>query len=143
MIKNRKQSTALVDGQIETLIGPKVVLQGDLHFDGGLYIEGRIVGRVIAGEDAKAIVTLAEGGSIEGEVRAPVVVVNGQVDGDIHAAGRVQLAPKARVTGDIHYQVVEMAAGAVLTGRLVHAAHVGAADNGEPEARGKLAAVSG
>lgn len=142
MIKNRKQP-ALIDGQVETLIGPKVVMHGDLHFDGGLYVEGRIVGRVIAGEDSKALVTLAEGGSIEGEIRAPMVVVNGQVDGDIHATGRVQLAPKARVTGDIHYQVVEMAAGAVLTGRLVHAAHVEAADKGEPEARGKLAAVSG
>ena len=143
MFKNSKSIP--VDGPVETLIGPKVVLQGDLHFDGGLYIEGRVVGRVIAGDDAKAVVTLAEGGSIEGEVRAPMVVINGQVDGDIHASGRVQLAPKARVTGDVHYQVVEMAAGAVLTGHLVHAAHgtAEALDEAEAESQSPLAAVAG
>ena len=141
MFKNSKAVAA--DGPVETLIGPKVVLQGDLHFDGGLYIEGRVVGRVIAGEDAKAVVTLAEGGSIEGEVRAPMVVVNGRVDGDIHASGRVQLAPKAHVTGDVHYQVVEMAAGAVLTGRLVHAAQAEAAEAEESGSKARLSAVAG
>lgn len=141
MLKNKKSLP--VDGPVETLIGPKVVLHGDLHFDGGLFIEGRVIGRVIADGDAKAVVTLAEGSSIEGEIRAPVVVVNGQVDGDIHASGRVQLAPKARISGDVHYRVVEMAAGAVLTGRLIHADHGAAEDEREHEGQARLAAVSG
>ena len=44
MFKNKQY-----DGQaIDTLIGPQVTLHGDLVFSGGLYVEGRIHGRVIA-----------------------------------------------------------------------------------------------
>jgi len=39
----------------------------------------------------------------------------------VHASERVELAQKARVEGNVHYSVVEMSAGAQLTGRLVHA----------------------
>lgn len=113
---------AVRDGQpIDTLIGPQVTLRGDLVFSGGLYVEGRILGRVLAVEGERATLTLSEHGSIEGEVRAPVVVINGQLVGDVFASERVELASKARVQGNVHYQVVEMNAGAQLTGRLVHA----------------------
>lgn len=133
MFKNK----ALPDDlNVDTLIGKQTVFQGDLHFRGGLYIEGRVIGRLIAEEGAEARLTLAEGGHIEGEVRAPVVVINGRLDGDVHAAERVELAPKAHVTGNVHYQVVEMSAGAVLTGRLIHADTVDAAggSRAEPQA---------
>ncbi|MBF6024130.1 bactofilin family protein [Lysobacter niastensis] len=118
MFKNKPAQNA---GQIDTLIGSQVVIRGDLQFSGGLYIEGRIIGKVIAEEGQPAILTLSEHGSIEGEVRAPVVVINGQLHGDVHATDRVELAAKARVRGNVHYQVVEMTAGAQLTGRLIHA----------------------
>ena len=39
----------------------------------------------------------------------------------MHASERVELAAKARVVGNVHYRVVEMRAGATLTGRLIHA----------------------
>jgi cytoskeletal protein CcmA (bactofilin family) len=98
-----------------------VVIRGDVEFSGGLYVEGTILGKVIASEGAaNATLTLAEQGHIEGEIRAHVVVVSGRLDGDVHATERVELTPTARVTGNIHYQVVEMNAGAQLTGRLIH-----------------------
>ncbi|MCD7097925.1 polymer-forming cytoskeletal protein [Stenotrophomonas sp. MMGLT7] len=105
---------------VDTLIGAQVVLQGDLVFSGGLYVEGRIVGKVVAEDGAAATLTLSEQGSIEGEVRVPVVVIDGRLDGDVHAGERVELAPNARVQGNVYYQVVEMSAGAQLTGRLIH-----------------------
>ncbi len=109
------------DGQaIDTLIGPQVTLHGDLVFSGGLYVEGRIHGKVIAGEGAPAVLTLAEQGHIEGEIHVPVVVINGELQGDVYASERIELAAKARVLGNVHYKVVEMRAGATLTGRLIH-----------------------
>lgn len=121
-----KSKPMQADGQVDTLIGAQVVIHGDLHFSGGLYVEGRIVGKVIAQDGQRATITLAEQGSIEGEVRAPVVILNGRLDGDVYASERVELAAKARVQGNVHYQVVEMLAGSVLTGRLIHAgAHEG------------------
>jgi len=120
MFKNSK--TPSRDGQaVDTLVGPQVTLRGDLEFSGGLYVEGRIIGRVTATEGERAVLVLGENGSIEGEVRAPVVMIDGRLDGDVHATERVELAAKARVTGNVHYRTVEMHAGAQLTGRLVHA----------------------
>lgn len=116
-----KSASAIPEGQIDTLIGAQMVIRGDLQFSGGLYVEGRIIGKVFAEDGKPAMLTLAENGSIEGEVSAPVVVLNGRMDGDVHAGERVELASKARVRGNVHYQVVEMAAGAQLTGRLIHA----------------------
>jgi cytoskeletal protein CcmA (bactofilin family) len=116
MFKNKQH-----DGQaIDTLIGPQVTLHGDLVFSGGLYVEGRIYGKVIAEEGKQAVLTLAEQGRIEGEVQVPVVIINGELQGDVYASERVELAAKARVLGNVHYTVVEMRAGATLTGRLIH-----------------------
>lgn len=111
---------------VDALIGPQVVIRGDVVFSGGLYVEGRIEGKVVAEEGAKAVLTLAEQGQIEGEVHAAVVVISGRLDGDVHASERVELAQTARVTGNVHYQVVEMSAGAQLNGRLVHSAAMAA-----------------
>ena len=116
-----KNKPPFADGQaIDTLIGPQVTLHGDLVFSGGLYVEGRIHGRIVAEEGAKAVLILAEQGRIEGEVQAPIVVINGELHGDVHAGERVELAARARVLGNVHYKVVEMRAGATLTGRLIH-----------------------
>ena len=132
MFKNGK--TAQRDGfTIDTLIGPDVVIRGDLEFSGGLYVEGRIVGKVLAAEGRPASLLLAEQGTVEGEIRAPVVIINGTLVGDVHAGERIELAQKARVEGNVHYSVVEMSAGAQLTGRLVHADAVPAV-NGTHEA---------
>ncbi len=143
-----KKKSSRMTGTVETLIGSQVRIRGDLEFSGGLYIEGAVHGTVVAGDTAGAVLTLAEGGHIEGEVRAPVIIVNGRLVGDVHASQRVELGPTARVEGNIHYAVVEMAAGATLTGRLIHddgtpkqlagpANDTGAADQASAEKKGK------
>ena len=117
MLKNKSR---LPDGHVSTLIGPQVVIRGDIQFSGGLHIEGRVIGKLVANEGEDAVLTLAENGSIEGEIHSPVVVINGRVEGDIHCSERLELASRARVQGNAHYKVVEMAAGSTLTGRLLH-----------------------
>ncbi|MCW4455714.1 polymer-forming cytoskeletal protein [Flavobacterium sp. MXW15] len=130
---------------VDALIGPQVVIRGDIVFSGGLYVEGRIEGKVVAEDGANATLTLAEQGCIEGEIRASVVVLSGRLEGDVHASDRVELTSTARVAGNVHYQVVEMSAGAQLTGRLIHTTSVTALPSpaaGEEKAALKLAASS-
>ena len=114
--KNGRDNQLVVDA----LIGPQVVIRGDVEFAGGLYVEGKVIGKLVAAEGAQAMLTVAENGAIEGQVVASTVVISGRMDGDVHASERVELTASARVNGNIHYQVVEMAAGAQLTGRLIH-----------------------
>lgn len=113
--KNKSKST-----KIETLIGTAMEIQGDLIFSGGLHVDGRIVGNVIAEEHSQSMLVLSDRGQIEGEVRVPLVVINGQVTGDVYASERVELSSQGQVNGNVYYNLLEMAMGAEVNGNLVH-----------------------
>ncbi|MFA7633917.1 MAG: polymer-forming cytoskeletal protein [Thiohalomonadaceae bacterium] len=106
--------------KIDTLIGQNTELRGDVIFSGGLHIDGILKGNVIADQDSGSVVSVSERGLIEGEVRVPNVVLNGGVVGDVYASNHIELAPNARVKGNVYYKIIEMAAGAEVNGSLVH-----------------------
>ncbi len=112
----RKRKTTRID----TLIGQHSEVLGDIKFSGGLHIDGTIKGNVIAERDSHSMLSLSEQGTIEGEVSVPFVVLNGVVIGDVHGGDHVELASKARVTGNVYYNLIEMAIGAEVNGKLVH-----------------------
>jgi cytoskeletal protein CcmA (bactofilin family) len=94
-------------------------VQGDVEFTGGLHVDGRITGNERAVAGAEGSLSVSEHGVIEGSVEAPNVVLNGRVNGDIIGRDRVVLGGKARVRGNVHYGVIEMALGAEISGKLV------------------------
>ncbi len=102
-----------------TLISRAAKIVGDLHFSGDLQIEGKICGNVIAEGDKDAKLVVAESGLVEGDIRAPVAVINGKVVGDIHSSKHIELAAKAIVEGSIHYQLIEMVKGSQVNGNLI------------------------
>ncbi|MDH5483595.1 MAG: polymer-forming cytoskeletal protein [Gammaproteobacteria bacterium] len=106
--------------KIETLIGNTIEIRGDLIFSGGLHVDGKIIGNVIADDGSDSMLVLSDHGSIEGEVRVPYVVLNGEVIGDVYAAERVELSSRAQVNGNVFYNMLEMAMGAEVNGSLVH-----------------------
>lgn len=112
---NNKRKAAKID----SLIGHNTELQGDIIFSGGFHIDGKIKGNVRAHEPS-SLLTLSEQGVVEGEVRVPNIILNGTVIGDIYASERVELAPNAKVTGNVYYNLIEMAIGAAVNGSLVH-----------------------
>ncbi len=106
--------------RIDTLIGQHSEILGDIRFSGGLHVDGTIKGNVIADRDSRSMLSLDEKGTIEGEVNVPYVVINGVVIGDVHGGDHVELSSKARVTGNVYYNLIEMAIGAEVNGKLVH-----------------------
>jgi len=106
--------------RIDTLIGQGTEINGDLVYAGGLHVDGRINGNVVAEEGSSSILILSEFGHIEGEVRVPNMVINGKIVGDVHGSTRVELAPKSRIKGSVYYNLIEMAIGAEVNGALVH-----------------------
>ena len=50
----------------------------------------------------------------------PYVVLHGIVRGDCIRDQRVELGPTARVIGNVYYNLIEMAIGAEINGKLVH-----------------------
>ena len=114
---------AFSSARIDTLVGQGTEINGDLEFTGGLHIDGRINGNVVAEEGSSSILILSEFGHIEGEVKVPNMVLNGKIVGDVYGSTRVELAPKSRINGSVYYNLIEMAIGAEVNGGLVHQPH--------------------
>lgn len=114
-----------------TLISKGTRISGDIHFTGDLQIEGRVTGNILVegGGDAKLVV--ANNGVVEGEIRVPMVVVNGKVVGNVYSTKHVELAAKAVVEGNVHYNLIEMVKGAQVNGSLVYG-------ESEKPAKGKI-----
>jgi cytoskeletal protein CcmA (bactofilin family) len=127
MFKQKQTKNAKVD----TLIGAKTRIDGDIEFNGGLHLDGYIGGNVRGDSNAGTFLSVSEHGCIEGSVFAPVVILNGIVKGDIEAGNRVELGAKARVLGNVQYTVIETAVGAQINGKLIHrSTQEGSADQG-------------
>lgn len=103
-----------------TMIAVGTEIHGDIIFDGGLLIEGVVHGNVRAKPDSEALLRIAEGGEVYGEISAPNVVINGRVCGDVYSSEHVELAAKAIVNGNVNYSLIEMVMGAEVNGALVH-----------------------
>jgi len=112
--KNRKHSV------VDTVVGSNSRVNGDLHFEGGCHIDGTVKGSVSADSDSNSALSISEDGGIEGGVVVPYVVLHGIVRGDVYASQRVELGPTARVIGNVYYNLIEMAIGAEINGKLVH-----------------------
>jgi len=106
--------------QYDTLISSNTTLTGDIHFSGGLHIDGKIEGSVTADPGGDAVVRVSNHGLVRGEVKAPNVIINGQVQGDVHSSSHVELAANAVVTGTVYYNLIEMVMGAQVNGSLMH-----------------------
>ncbi len=105
--------------EVDTLIGEHTRIEGNIIFTGGLHVDGHVQGNVLTKDAADSVLSLSEVGVIEGEVRVANVVLNGTITGDVHASEKIELGPKARVTGNVYYNLIEMAMGAEVNGNLV------------------------
>ena len=104
--------------EIETLIGQGCRIEGKVIFQGGLRIDGQIIGDLEADPAGTGRVILRADGRIEGDVRVSSMVVDGVVLGNLHVSDRVELLARARIIGDISYNSIKMRAGCSVTGQL-------------------------
>jgi len=103
---------------IKSLIAEGTQIDGHLHFTEGLRVDGAIIGNVQARTEGASILVISETGAVTGEVRADHIIINGSVTGPVHAASLLELQPKARIQGDVHYAALEMHQGALIDGQL-------------------------
>ncbi|MCZ6889373.1 MAG: polymer-forming cytoskeletal protein [Gammaproteobacteria bacterium] len=119
-----KESVKAVKGA--TLIAANTQVNGNVHFDDQLFINGTVEGDITADHAGKATLIVSDEGVVRGQIRVPNIVINGTVEGDVHAGTRVEIAAKARVKGNVYYKLIEMQLGAKVDGQMLHADDAGA-----------------
>jgi len=105
---------------VETLVGANSKFYGDLHYLGGCHIDGAVKGNVTADPDTESALSISDIGSVDGGVTVPYVTLHGIVKGDVFSSERVELGSTARVIGNVYYNLIQMAEGAEINGKLVH-----------------------
>ncbi len=98
-----------------SVIGPTLVIKGELSADEDLVIEGQIEGTIA---HHKKNLTIGKEGRVKADIHASLVLVEGHLVGDIHSEGVVSLAKSASVMGNIHCGRIVMQDGARFSGRI-------------------------
>jgi cytoskeletal protein CcmA (bactofilin family) len=106
--------------KIETLIGQSLEVTGDIKFSGGLHLDGTIIGNVSSEDGDTSVLIISDTGRIEGDVSVSYAVINGEVIGNVYASEKLELSSRARVSGNVHYNLLEMASGSEVNGKMVH-----------------------
>ena len=96
-----------------THIGKSVVFDGELTSDEDLQIDGTLKGHLHVRD---ATLTIGEGATVEADIRAKQVIVQGTVQGSIAAGDRIELTATAKVTGSLSAERVVLADGARFNG---------------------------
>src|SRR5438105_5943831 len=79
------------------LSGTGMGVVGDITADGGVKIEGTVVGTVRAGRQ----VLVGKGGEVEGDVISREAIIGGEVRGSIRADERIEIQSTSVVHGDV------------------------------------------
>jgi len=116
-----------------TIIGADAVFKGQLQFEKGVRLLGKFEGEIAS----EGELLIAEGATLNGDVKAGTVRIEGQVKGNLEAKAKVHLTSSARLEGDVQAARLEVAEGAVLIGRCV----VGVDGHGKPGAVSKSASA--
>lgn len=103
---------------IKSLIAQGSRIEGNLKFTDGLRVDGEVFGNITANAERPSILVISEAATVMGEIQADHVIINGTVRGPVQARQLLELQPKARIEGDVHYRALEMHQGAVIAGQL-------------------------
>lgn len=115
MFKKINRELVNVSSDATTLISAGTQINGDIEFSGNLEILGSVVGN-ISSKKNNARVRVLQGGSVQGDIKCSLIVINGETLGDIHALDRLCLEAQCRVKGNVRYSSVEMHSGAKVFG---------------------------
>ena len=107
------------NGAVRTFIGSNTRISGDIQFVGNALMDGYLEGNVKA-EKSDSKLTISERGHVKGSIFVPHLLVNGTIEGEVCVAERLKLGPKARIIGDVRYNLLEISIGAQVDGKFIH-----------------------
>jgi cytoskeletal protein CcmA (bactofilin family) len=112
--------TSKPQNRIDSLIGATTRIEGNVIFTGGLRVDGMVRGNISSVAEQPGTLMVSAEARIDGEVQAAHIVVNGSINGPVHATETLELQAGSKVKGDVFYKSLEIHQGAVVEGRLVH-----------------------
>ncbi len=104
-------------GEFPTILGPDAVFKGELSFEKGMRIQGRVEGKI----NTPGRLHIAKEAKVAADVDAGAIIVEGEVKGNLTASERIELKSSARYEGDLACSKLTVDEGATFSGHV----HVG------------------
>jgi len=108
----RAVKTPVKSNDLTAFIDEASEIEGKYTFSGTVMLNGRFSGEI----SSKDTLIIGEKGVVSANIRAGVVLVNGEVIGNIVGGERVELRGSARVIGDVEAPVVVLEEGVLFQG---------------------------
>ena len=103
----------------DTIVGSNAEFVGNITFSKILKISGTVKGNIESTEDGDAKIIIDEKGLVEGDVTAPVIILQGEVNGNVHSSSKMEIDATALITGNVYYDILEMHGGSTVNGSLI------------------------
>ncbi|ASA26066.1 bactofilin family protein [Paenibacillus donghaensis] len=98
----------------DSLIGHGGTLEGKVHCDTNLRIEGTFSGEIVC----SGTVTVGEQGTVRSSIHAEEVIIAGKVFGDVTAQRRLIMAETGQLQGNIQAQSLTIHEGSLINGSI-------------------------
>lgn len=115
----------------ETIIGPSVLIKGDLESKGNVLIQGNLEGKIISKGHLKA----DKGSQITADIEAASADVAGTTKGNLKVKGSLIIRAKAKINGDVECGAISIEEGGILKGKCDMVEQEEQKDNTIPEAQ--------
>ncbi len=102
-------------GEAAAVIGKSVQIRGEVKGDEDLLVEGLVEGTITLNDNR---LTVGANARVQANVSARDVVVQGTLQGDAHASGRVELRAGCHMTGDVHAARLSIEENAIFSGKV-------------------------
>ncbi len=108
----KQKGFEMKEGEIETIIGASVKVEGDFKSEGDVLVQGIVNGSL----KTKGNLKVEEGAKIKANVEAANASVRGEIAGNVTVKDSLQLGESAKIAGDIITKILSIEPGAVLHG---------------------------
>ena len=108
----RKSKQASRSSDLTAFIDEGSEIEGKYTFQGTVMMNGKFSGEINSSDS----LIIGEKGVVSATVRAGVVLINGEVIGNVFATERVELRGTARVYGDVEAPVIVVEEGVLFEG---------------------------
>lgn len=103
---------------VSGVIGPRLVIKGNIEFEGELLIQGKVQGDISSSPDSKGALVIEEKAEVEGNVNVPVIKVGGVLRGDVASTELLHITSSGCIEGPVRYNNLQLESGSSVAGSL-------------------------
>ena len=103
---------------VSGVIGPRMVIKGNIEFEGELLIQGKVQGDISSSPDSKGTLVIEEKAEVEGNVNVPVIKVGGVLRGDVASTELLHITSSGSIEGPVRYNNLQLESGSSVAGSL-------------------------